>query len=380
MSDIFDYMIWRGDLSINQDGFNEVDNLILSVFSYVPLDNIVSRDYESNSTIGEAAQKFSTNGALWEQLRMRNDKRLFEEIGRCPRFAKLNLHSYVNIVNAHEEKQFAAVSIELGDGSLFVSYRGTDNTLVGWKEDFNMSFMRQIPAQANAVDYLENVAAHFHGRLRVGGHSKGGNLAVYASAFCSQDVQDRIIAVYNNDGPWLHADVTQQLGYAAIRQRIHAFIPQTSIIGMLLEYEENYTVVRSDQIGLFQHDFYSWQVLGVHFVWLDAITNSSKFVDRTLKSWLAEWDEKQRALFVDVLFQIINATGARTFQEMGGKWPASTMAMLKSFIALDKDMRRVINRTLMLLMKAAHKHLQDITPSILMVEAKDKDRVVQIGQ
>ncbi|MDR1243528.1 MAG: DUF2974 domain-containing protein [Deltaproteobacteria bacterium] len=364
MPDIYDYMAWRGDLGIKQDGFNEVDNLVLSAFSYVPLEGIVPGVFGSGITIGEAALKFAENKALHKRLRMREDKRLFEEIGRCPRFADLQLHCHVDIINAREEEQFSAVSVELGDGSLYISYRGTDTSLVGWKEDFNMGFMRQVPAQADATSYLENAAACFNGPLRVGGHSKGGNLAVYASAFCSPPVQDRIIEVYNNDGPWLHADTAQKPGYLAIREKIRAFIPQTSIIGMLLEHEERYTVVRSTQKGLFQHDFYSWQIAGPRFVCLSSLTNGSKFVDHTLKDWLAECAEEERARFVDALFQVISATGVKTFQEMGEKWRSSALAMLKSFISLDKDMRGVIGRTLKLLMQAACRHLPHIAPAL----------------
>ncbi|MDR0477599.1 MAG: DUF2974 domain-containing protein [Desulfobulbaceae bacterium] len=364
MPDIYDYMHWRGDLSIGQDGFNEVDNLILSAFSYVPLEGIIPSNYGSGITIGEAARKFAENEALWKLLRMREDKRLFAEIGQCRRFAGLALHGHVNRINTHEEKQFSAVSVELGDGSLFISYRGTDNTLVGWKEDFNMSFLRQIPAQADAVAYLENIATDFPGPLRLGGHSKGGNLAVYASAFCPPPIQDRIVAVYNNDGPWLQADMVKRPGYAAIRERIHALIPQTSVIGMLFENEGRYTVIRSNQKGLFQHDFYSWEVIGPHFVSLASITNSSTFVDHTITSWLEESDEEQRALFVDALFQIISATGATTLPELKEKWYLSTPAMIKSFINLDKDMHKVIGRALKLLMQAGRKHLPDITSSL----------------
>jgi hypothetical protein len=363
MPDIYDYMAWRGDLAISRDGFNEVDNLVLSAFSYVPLEGIVPGVFGSRITIGEAALEFAANRALWKRLRMREDKRLFEEIGRCPRFAHLQLHCHVDVINEQEEKQFSAVSVELGDGSLYIAYRGTDTTLVGWKEDFNMGFMRQVPAQADAVSYLENVASCFSGPLRVGGHSKGGNLAVYASAFCSRHVQDRIIEVYNNDGPWLHADTAEKPGYLAIRERIRAFIPQTSIIGMLLEHEECYTVVSSTQKGLFQHDFYSWQVAGPRFVCLSSLTNGSRFVDHTLKDWLAECGEEERAKFVDALFQVISATGVKTFREMGEKWRGSTLAMLKSFINLDKDMRGVIGRVLKLLVKAARRHLPYIAPS-----------------
>lgn len=370
MPDIFDYMTWRGDLDIRQDGFNEVDSLILSCFSYVPLDGIVSDDFETGMTIGSAAQIFAADEKFWKRLRMQNDKRLFEEIGRCLRFAHLPLHSHVNIVNPDEERQFAAVSISLGDGSLFVSYRGTDNTLVGWKEDFNMSFMREVPAQADAVAYLETVAQRFDGPLRVGGHSKGGNLAVYASAFCSRAVQGRITDVYNNDGPWLHTDTAKEAGYLAVRARIRAFVPQTSIIGMLLENEEDYTVVRSSQTGPFQHDFYSWEILGTHFVTLATVTKSSKFVNHTIKTWLAEWDEEQRALFVDALFQIISSGGAETFQEMGDKWYKSATAMLKSYMNLDKDMQKVIAKSLKLLTKAAGRQLSQIAPTVPFLSDK----------
>lgn len=372
MPDIFDYMAWRGDLDIRTDGFNEVDSLILSCFSYVPLDGIVASDFETGMSIGSAAQKFIQDEKFWKRLRMQNDGRLFEEIGQCPRFAHLPLHAHVNILSPGEERQFSAVSIGLGDGSLFVSYRGTDNTLVGWKEDFNMSFMREVPAQADAVAYLENMASHFDGPLRVGGHSKGGNLAVYASAFCSRAVQDRIIEVYNNDGPWLHTDRTKEPGYLAVRTRIRAFVPQTSIVGMLLEHEEDYTVVRSRQTGPFQHDFYSWEVFGPHFVTLAEVTGSSKFVKHTIRAWLAEWDEDQRALFVDALFQIIGSGGAETFQEMGDKWYLNAAAMLKSYKNLDKDMRKVIAKTLKLLMKAAGGQLSYITPAMPFLQGRWK--------
>lgn len=362
MPDIYDYMTWRGDIRIGQDGFNEVDNLVLSAFAYVPLDGIVAADCAGSVSIGEAARRFADTPALLKLLRMQKDKRLFEAIGRCPRFAELPLHSYVNVISRDEETQFSAVTVELGDGSHFVAFRGTDNTLVGWKEDFNMGFMPRIPAQTAAVAYLESAAARLPGPLRVGGHSKGGNLAIYASAFCTPKVQERIAAVYNNDGPWLHAEAACQPGYLAICDRLQAFIPHTSIIGMLLEHEGRYSVVRSSQKGLFQHDFYSWQIAGTGFVHLASVSNGSKFVDRTVKAWLAAWDEEQRAMFVDALFRIINATGAQTFQEMGASWHRSALAMLKSYIALDKDMRKAIGKTLGLLMKTACKHLARPAP------------------
>lgn len=364
MPDIYDYMAWRGDIGIDQDGFNEVDNLVLSAFAYVPLDGLVP---PGGISIGEAARLFAARPELHKLLRMQKDKRLFEEVGRCPRFARLKLRSYVNIISEREETQFAAVTVETGDGGVFVAYRGTDNTLVGWKEDFNMGFMRHIPAQSSAVAYLEDVAAglgaSFNGPLRVGGHSKGGNLAVYASAFCSRAVQDKITAVYNNDGPWLHAELAGQPEYLAVCDRLEAFIPQTSIVGMLLEHEGRYSVIRSNQKGLFQHCIYSWQVAGPGFVRLDTVTRGSEFVDRTVKTWLAECSEEQRAMFVEALFSIISAGGARTFQEMRANRQRNALAMLKAYIGLDKNVRKVMGRALRLFVKAAYRHAEYITPS-----------------
>lgn len=377
MSDIFDYMAWRGDINMTQDGFNEVDNLILSRFSYVPLDGIVSGDFHQNVSIAEATRRFTETPELEKLLVMQEDKRLFEEIGKCKRFADMQLCCYMNIIDEDKDKQFSAVSINLGNGSFFISYRGTDNTLVGWKEDFNMSFLRQVPAQKDAVLYLQKAAAHLEGPLLLGGHSKGGNLAIYAAAFCPQQLQNRITAVYNNDGPWLHADMVEAPGYIAVRDKIQAFIPQTSIVGMLLENEGRYTVIRSTQSGIFQHDLYSWEVLGPRFIYLASITNGSKFVDHTIKSWLTVCGEEQRAKFVDALFQIMSATGSRTFQEMSENWYNSAITMLKTFINMDEDMRKAIGGTLLLLMKAAGKHLSFIMPGIPFISSGKAQDAIQ---
>lgn len=364
MPNIFDYMNWRGDLTLLQDRFNDIDNLILSRLSYAPFDGIVPEECGQGVSISEAASQFKNNKELHKLLVMKEDADLLLAVADCDRFKDMLLHCYVNHFDPERQKQFSAVTIELGNGSIFVSYRGTDASLLGWKEDFNMSFMRRVPSQEAAVYYLEQVASHFTGGIRVGGHSKGGNLAVYASAFCEKNVQDRILHIYSNDGPGLHADIIALPGYQGVRERISAFVPQSTVVGMLLEYDGKYTIVKSSYIGLFQHDLYSWEVMGSNFITLQTITPASVFMDSTIKSWLEKMNEEQRSIFIESLYNIISATNAKTFSELTDKWYNKAATMLKMYISMDDEMRKMISYALSSLVKSASENISIITPEL----------------
>ncbi|MFR8331774.1 MAG: Mbeg1-like protein [Oscillospiraceae bacterium] len=219
--------------------------------------------------------------------------RLLEQLARTARFGTMRLFDSVNYVDTAAEEQFSAVTVDTGDGAYFVSYRGTDSTLIGWKEDFMQATRPRCPPSAPPRSLSAGCgAAPQKAACRVGGHSKGGNLAVYAAAHTPQPVQARLEAVYNNDGPGFCAGALDETGYAAVRERIRTFVPQTSIVGMLLDHEERYTVVRSRQVGLLQHDPFSWQVEGPDFVRLETVTSSSRFLSLTLKNWVASMDRE----------------------------------------------------------------------------------------
>ena len=244
MANIFDYMQWR-DLEITkQVEFNEIDNLILSRLSYFPLDglfidnekiqlNQIYKKYKERRIVGHILQK--------------EDLKLFPILASSIRFGNILLSDYINKIDSKLEKQFSAITIYLPDETMYVAFRGTDNTIIGWKEDFNMSFSKLVPAQTDAVNYLESVAKKYKNRIRVGGHSKGGNLAVYAAAFCNKHVKDKIINVYNNDGPGFCDEVVNSEQYKEIIDRVHTYIPQTSIIGRLLNHEEETIILKSTQ-------------------------------------------------------------------------------------------------------------------------------------
>lgn len=363
MNTLFDYIEWRGDLSFRQSGFTAVDNLILSTLAYVPYDTVVSGLIRKDGmTLSEAAAHILKKNTSKLRIRDGRDLELLKVCAASNRYSGIRLSGYVNRIDKKEEKQFSAISMDCPDIGWFVSFRGTDLTLVGWKEDFNMSFMSPVPSQVEAVEYLDQVASSFKGKLRVGGHSKGGNLAVYAAAFCKKSVQKRILAVFNNDGPGFDASLIAKDEYQHIQDRINSFIPQSSVIGMMLEHSEHFTVIESNQSGLLQHDPYSWSIKGTDFIRVDRVTNTSVFVDQTLKDWVKNIDAEQREKFIDSLYEIISATEVNDLSELSTNWLKHAKALALTLINTDEDTRKQVQETLSVLFKVAGKNLSVLFP------------------
>lgn len=350
MSNILDYLDWR-DITFKQDKFNEVDNLILSRIAYFPLDNIVP---ENEKITLKYAYENLENKEKPEIYLQREDKDLFFKLAKSKRFGRILLSDYINIISQEEEKQFSALTIELPDGTMYISYRGTDNTIVGWKEDLNMSFQDLVPSQIEAVNYLEKIAKKTRKQIRIGGHSKGGNLAVYAAAFCNINIKRRILEVYNNDGPGFQNNVVRSKEYKEITSRIHTYLPQTSIIGRLLTQKGKNTIIKSTQTGIMQHDLYSWQVLGNKFV-KSEFTNASQFIDNTITEWLKEVSVQKREKTIDIIFEILNATGVKTLSEMNTKRFSNAKTILMTYKNIDSESKKIVLETLKVLLKIAIK-------------------------
>ena len=363
MANVCDYVRWRGDLTLEQSEFNEIDNLILARFSYFPFDKII-RENEI-ATIKELSRRFSNQDVTKLPILWKDDVELFPLMGNSKRFGGMLVTKYINKIDAEQEKQFSAITVLMPDGTIYVSYRGTDNTIVGWKEDFNMSFKSHIASQISAKQYLEEIAKEYpSSKIIIGGHSKGGNIAVYAATFASKEVKDRIINVYNNDGPGFCEDVIETTEYQEILPRVHTYIPQSSIIGRLMNHKEKYTIVESVQRGIMQHDLYSWQVLGKEFVTLKKLTNESEFIDKTIKDWLENVEPEKREQVIDAVFEILNTTEAQTMKELKANWFANAKTILGTYKNIDSDTKEMVWQTVNELLKVAKNNIFEELPKI----------------
>ena len=314
-----EYLKWRGDLTFDRDPFNDVDNLILAQLAYVDYDGIVfeSRDYPM--PIKDVCRRYWETHTE-EEIRKRESFSklspfLLKPVAGSRRFGKTKMCGYVNFVSKSAEAQMSAVQFELEDGTVYVAFRGTDETLVGWKEDFNLSYMSSTEGQKLAVDYLRKNFSDTTLKLRVGGHSKGGNFAAFASSFAGARVQKQILAVYCNDSPGFRDEVTSRPEYKEIMDRTINIIPQDSIIGRLLNGGRSATVVRSSRKGIMQHDALSWEVLGNRFVNTQR-SGDSIYLEKVLNEWLENVDDAARRVFVDQIFGILQALGADTLKDM----------------------------------------------------------------
>jgi hypothetical protein len=365
MANLFDYLKWRGDLTFKQSPFNPVDNIIFTQLAYLPLDGIVpDPDEDRGITIAQAAVILAeklANNTLERPLLFKDDPALMQAIGQSERFKNCHLHSYVNHMDIVHEMQFSALCINMKFAT-FIAYRGTDVSLVGWKEDFNMSFSAVIPAQIEAVSYLQKIAKKINGPLIPGGHSKGGNLAIYAAACCTGRTQRRIACIYSNDAPGFHQSFIESDGFQKIRQRIHSFVPQTSIIGMLFEHGNDSTVIKSSQTGILQHEQYSWEVTHNDMSRLDQVDQGSRYIDKTLRDWLGSLDKEHLRIFSDTLYGILYDAEIRSFAETDIDWLKAAGLMIQSLGNIDPTTRKNIGKILAALFGAATKNIDTLLP------------------
>lgn len=356
MGNILDYIDWRGDLDFKKSAFNEIDNLILAYVALVNFTGIVPEcdNPKEYITLSEAKKLFCEKGYENNELGLvipQKVNELFLKMADSVRFGQMKMSCYVNRVNEETQEQFGAITFDVGDGTKYVSYSGTDDTLVGWKEDFNMMFSEKVPAQQDALEYLNYIIKVYRNPLRVGGHSKGGNLAVYAAMNTPIKMQKRIKEVYSNDGPGFMRESFNKEGYDNIKARVTHIVPRSSIVGLLMENNGEYKVVESSRAGLMQHDALSWQLKGTMFKYLDDISRTSKHLDKSLKEWLENSTVEERRIFTDELFKILCADGAKTLSELNENKLKSLLAMVESASEMDKTTKEMISKMVKLIIR-----------------------------
>lgn len=366
MKNIINY-VRETDLPMSNRAFCPADSLVLSQLAYLKYDGVIPSLSDPFSAIPVHEVVAKGGDAMFQNLREEKSNRmLLSAFVNSPRFQDTKLAFYANQLDEKSEKQFSALTFLLNDGSAYIAFRGTDSTIIGWKEDFNMAFISPVPSQQEGVFYLNSVANMLKCSLRVGGHSKGGNIAVYSAVCCLPQIQGRITQVFSHDGPGFRDEIMQSEGYQAVKARIHKTLPQSSMIGMLLHHQEHYAVVKSSRIWLMQHDPFSWIIDGDDFEYLPSITKSAAYMNGTLNQWVDLFDDRKRELFVNTLFQVLQATEAVTLYDLSGDWPKRAMAILGAMRGIDNETRTFVFHTIRSLFALAVKNIRylktDISP------------------
>ena len=391
MANMLDYLDWRGDVPFSADPFNEVDSLVLSEAAYVDFEGIVPGLEEGAPTdsphrggipvvrIADVVRRF---WELHNEAEIQNSGTLYklapyvlDKLCTGARFGDMLVGGYVNTVSQEKNEQMSAITFFLSDGSAFTAFRGTDDTLIGWKEDFTFSFMKETEGQKSAVNYLNRLyggrncgggrealegkaAGHRTEQeeadfpVRVGGHSKGGNFAVFAASFCDKAVRDRIVRVYTNDGPGFLEEVTETEGYLEILPRINSVIPEESLFGVLLTSRYYHKMVRSSEKGIWQHDALSWQIMRNHFVEADELSEGSTLMKRAIEAWVYGMTPEERRDAVDSIFTLLEDTGMENVSEIAAEQFRSIPDLLRAYKNLDTSEKHKLHETLGSLFKS----------------------------
>lgn len=341
MANINDYLLWRGDILIDENyKFNEIDSMILARFSYLIFNRI---EMTENETIGSISDKmkFFDN----EEFLYNGDKEMITYLGESERFKNMKVTDYIQTSDMEAEKQFGAITIHISDEEMYISYLGTDWTINGWKEDFNMAFMENVPCQISGKEYAEKVSIKYpNKKIRIGGHSKGGNVAIYSAISASNELKNRIIKVYNYDGPGFNKDIINKYADDEIIDKIETYIPQDSVVGRLLNHKEKTTISLSIEKGILQHDIFSWQVLKDDLIKSEKNTENSETIDKTLTDWIEITTSEQRKIVIDSVFEILYSTEAITFGDITNNLPTSIPKILKKYGELSKgDKENITN-------------------------------------
>ena len=378
MANMIDYILWRGGLLFSQVPLGEVDALILSYLVYMPFDGIVPSDFDASVSFGDALRELLARheaGELPLAFSPKEDKRLLEAAAGSCRFAALRACGFVNRFDREEEEQFCAMTLLCPDGTAVCAFRGTDRTVVGWKEDFNMTFCGVVPAQRSAIHYLRGAAAAIGRPLVLCGHSTGGNLAAYAAIFSGEEMQERIWCVYNFDGPGFNEEVIASQEFHKVDMRIRVFVPKSSVVGVLLWHSEPTTVIESESVGVLQHLPYHWQVMGGRLVPADGLTGDSRLTDATLKRWLQSLAPELRRRVIDGIYGVLNVSDGPRIADLFE--PRNALAILRAAGAMDEETRAALVEAFRLLGEALKETVPDFidetTDALFLKAAKGKE-------
>jgi len=344
VGDLFDYINWRGDLSLKQSEFNAIDGLILSLFSYL--------QFEEHEDFREKTLKYVItalkNVPVREKMKIifsvqKTSDEFLRKTVKMKRFKDIAVRDYTYEYDEETKQQFAAVTFQLEDGSLYIAFRGTDDSLVGWQEDCNLAFVNGVPSQLSATKYAQKIYDTYRCPIRLGGHSKGGNLAIWSAANMTEAAQRSIKGVFNFDGPGFQNEFLESDGFKRVKDKILSFVPESSIIGILMGHCD-YLIVKSSAHSVLQHDPLSWNIIGKRFEYATERSRSGKELDSMINGFIRNMDKEQVAGTVNKIFEIMSETNIRTLDDMMTK-KREVLKVLPKLMAVKKELKKQSKQT-----------------------------------
>lgn len=350
MADFFDYLNWRGDLSFELSPFNKIDALLLAHLTYCIFDGVISEKFTERKSFTQVAKDFSKTPDYEERINIgflinKRTTELMFKAAESERFRNVELCGFRNIYNEEKVEQFAAVTF-IVEGKPVIALRGTDDTIVGWKEDFNIAWLEQIPAQKDALEYFEEACKALDGDVILVGHSKGGNLVINTAVNCDSKLQKRVKAIYNFDGPGFAPDFFKREEYKAVEERINSFYPGFSVVGMIFHHPEKYEIVKCEGFAFWQHDPMNWQIMGTNFINEAEFAEESRIFYSAFNEWIDKLNVKQKKNFVETMFCVLEASGAKTNNDIEKDAFKATAKMLAAYAELGHTKRKELRKIL----------------------------------
>lgn len=351
MGNIIDYVREFGDKSFKERPLDEVDALVLSQFIYLKWEHIIPRlkDNSENMSISRMCSDIKERGLEGEVFmdeRYRQDNMaLLDAMVTSVRFGDLSCNYLYDDIDKEAETQFFAFTVFLPDTMPVIVFRGTDETLLGWKEDFNMAYRAPVPGQSHAATYIKQVALRLPGGFMTAGHSKGGNLATYSVLTAAAPLRDRVLKIYNFDGPGFNREIMERYDYPLIADRLCKIVPESSIVGVILERDDRYKTVTSSARGGAQHNPYTWLIYDGRFDYIDNVSTASRVLRDSVTGWMDEADPDKRELVFGTIYDILESSQAETTIELKGSKTASKN-MLKALVELPEETREKIKEVM----------------------------------
>ena len=362
---IIEYVEKNGIYDFSQAPFGEVDSLVISQLSYLKFEGIVPGPSENKDGIVLSdIVKSEKYDSIYHDERYREiNSRFFNALCKSIRFGRLILNNFLDVIDGSLDIQFSAMTVEDDKGFKYVVFRGTDDSLIGWKEDLNMTFKTPVPAQKYSVKYLEKVASYLEGDFIVGGHSKGGNLSVYAAMNCSDEVRDRIIRIYSHDGPGFITELLEDSCYDKIKDRIVKFVPKSAVVGLFGNVED-YIVVDCEKMGVKQHNPYNWIIEGFEFKKTEHIGKISSMQAEAINNWSKEMTKEKWALLSDQIFGVFEKAGVTNLNDFNEDFWGTLSRVRLATETIDNETKEQIKGILGMFM--------DCATHVAKEEAKEK--------